>query len=37
MILQHGERMLKQFDPDLVEWLMDKFRELDIDVHTDAE
>lgn len=36
-ILQHGERMLKHFDPDLVGWLMDKFRELGIDVRTEAE
>ncbi|MCP5412080.1 MAG: NAD(P)/FAD-dependent oxidoreductase [Alphaproteobacteria bacterium] len=35
-ILQHGERMLKQFDPDLVGWLMDKFGELGIDVRTEA-
>lgn len=31
-ILQHGERMLKGFDPDLVGWLMDAFHELGIDV-----
>lgn len=36
-ILQHGERMLKHFDPDLVSWLRDKFRELGIDVRTEAE
>jgi len=36
-ILQHGERMLKHFDPDLVSWLMDKFRELGIDARTGAE
>ncbi|MCV0397335.1 MAG: NAD(P)/FAD-dependent oxidoreductase [Rhizobiaceae bacterium] len=36
-ILQHGERMLKHFDPDLVGWLMDKFAELGINVRTDAE
>ncbi len=36
-ILQHGERMLKHFDPDLVGWLMDKFAEVGIDVHTDVE
>lgn len=36
-ILQHGQRMLKHFDPDLVSWLMDKFRELGIDVRTEAE
>ncbi|PKN29799.1 MAG: NAD(P)/FAD-dependent oxidoreductase [Deltaproteobacteria bacterium HGW-Deltaproteobacteria-21] len=33
-ILQHGDRMLKQFDPDLVEWLMERFKELEIDVRT---
>jgi glutathione reductase (NADPH) len=31
-ILQHGERMLKGFDPDLVGWLMDAFQALRIDV-----
>jgi glutathione reductase (NADPH) len=36
-ILQHGERMLKHFDPDLVGWLMDKFHELGIDVRTETE
>lgn len=36
-ILQHGERMLKHFDPDLVGWLMVKFRELGIDVRTEME
>jgi glutathione reductase (NADPH) len=36
-ILQHGERMLKHFDPDLVGWLMDKFRRLGIDVRTEAK
>lgn len=36
-ILQHGERMLKQFDPDLVGWLMTKFDELGIDVRTEME
>lgn len=36
-ILQHGERMLKHFDPDLVDWLMDKFLELGIDVRTGTE
>ena len=29
-ILQHGERMLKGFDPDLVGWLMDAFHALGI-------
>lgn len=36
-ILQHGERMLKHFEPELVEWLMDKFQELGIDVRTETE
>ncbi len=31
-ILQHGERMLKGFDPDLVGWLMVAFHALGIDV-----
>src|SRR2546425_1114763 len=31
-ILQRGERMLAHFDPDLVEWLMEKFRHVGIDV-----
>lgn len=31
-ILQHGDRMLTQFDPELVSWLMEKFRELKIDI-----
>jgi glutathione reductase (NADPH) len=33
-ILQHGDRMLKQFDSNLVNWLMDSFRSLGIDVRT---
>ena len=33
-ILQHGERMLKEFDPDLVGWLMASFDALGIDVQT---
>ncbi len=33
-ILQHGERLLKHFDPDLVDWLMEKFRALGIDMRT---
>lgn len=33
-ILQRGERMLKPFDPDLVDWLMDAFRDQGIDVRT---
>src|SRR2546425_8197883 len=31
-ILQRGERMLAHFDPDLVGWLMEKFRHVGIDV-----
>ena len=31
-VLQRGERMLPQFDPDLVVWLMDKFAELGVEV-----
>jgi glutathione reductase (NADPH) len=33
-VLQRAERMLPAFDPDLVGWLMEKFRELEIDVRT---
>lgn len=33
-ILQHAERMLKEFDPDLVGWLMASFERLGIDVQT---
>ena len=33
-VLQRAERMLPAFDPDLVSWLMEKFRELGIDVRT---
>lgn len=36
-IFQRGDRMLERFDPDLVAWLMDKFRALGIDVHTGAD
>ncbi len=35
-ILQRGPRLLPQFDPDLVGWLTDKFREIGIDVRTGA-
>lgn len=31
-VLQRGERMLTQFDPNLVDFLMDKFRSVGIDV-----
>src|SRR5713101_5262764 len=33
-ILQRGERMLARFDPDLVDWLMEKFGAIGIDVRT---
>src|SRR5216684_5394363 len=31
-VLQRDERMLPQFDPDLVAWLMEKFQEIGIEV-----
>lgn len=33
-ILQRGERILEHFDPELVGWLMEKFRALGIEVRT---
>jgi glutathione reductase (NADPH) len=33
-VLQRAERMLPQFDPQLVGWLMEKFREIGVDVRT---
>lgn len=33
-VLQHGDRMLKTFDAELVGWLMEKFEALGIDVRT---
>ncbi len=33
-VLQRAERMLPQFDPDVVGWLMEAFEKLDIDVRT---
>lgn len=33
-VVQRGERMLAKFDPDLVDGLMDKFREIGVDVRT---
>ena len=33
-ILQHADRLLKEFDPDLVGWLMPSFTALGIDVQT---
>lgn len=35
-VLQRGERMLTHFDPDLVGWLMEKFRAVGIDVRTET-
>lgn len=35
-ILQHAKQMLKQFDPELVGWLMESFHSLDIDVRTET-
>ena len=35
-VLQSGPRMLPQFDPDLVGWLMEKFEEIGIDVRTNT-
>jgi glutathione reductase (NADPH) len=35
-IFQHGETMLKHFDPDTVDWLMDSFKSLGIDVRTNT-
>jgi glutathione reductase (NADPH) len=33
-VIQRGERMLPRFDPDLVGWLMGKFKDIGIDVRT---
>ncbi len=33
-VLQRGERMLPQFEPELVAWLMEKFREIGVEVRT---
>lgn len=35
-ILQRGDRLLKHFDPDLVGWLMEKFRQIGVDVRVRA-
>jgi glutathione reductase (NADPH) len=34
VVLQHGDSMLRQFDPDMVGWLMKSFDQHDIEVHT---
>jgi glutathione reductase (NADPH) len=34
IVLQRGDRMLPAFDPDLVSWLMQKFRGIGVDVRT---
>lgn len=36
-VLQRGKRMLPNFDPDLVEVLMEKFREIGVNVNVDTE
>jgi glutathione reductase (NADPH) len=36
-ILQRGDRILKQFDPDLVCWFMERCQSLGIDVRTSAK
>lgn len=36
IILQQGKRMLKHFDPDLVDWLMESFKAVGIDVRTNT-
>lgn len=33
-ILQHGERMLTPFEPELVDWLMEKYTDLGVEVRT---
>lgn len=35
-VLEQAERMLTPFDPDLVAWLMEKFREVGIDVRLET-
>ena len=35
-VLQHGSRMLTQFEPELVDWLMGSFEGIGIDVRTDT-
>lgn len=35
-VLQHGARMLKQFEPELVGWLMESFNTLGIDVRANT-
>lgn len=35
-VLQRGERMLPQFDPDVVGWLMEKFTDIGVDVRTNT-
>lgn len=35
-ILQHGSRMLTPFEPELVDWLMEKYADLGVNVETDT-
>src|SRR6266436_1888132 len=36
-VLQRGERMLTRFEPELVDWLMEKFSEIGVEVRTGTE
>jgi len=36
-ILQRGPRLLPQFEPELVEWLMEAFKAIGVDVRTNTE
>lgn len=36
-ILQRGARILPRFDPDLVDWLLERFTSLGISVHTNTQ
>jgi glutathione reductase (NADPH) len=36
MVLQRADRMLTRFDPELVGWLMEKFREISVEVWTNT-
>ena len=37
IVLQRGPRLLPHFDPDLVDWLMEKFQAVGIDVRTGTD
>jgi glutathione reductase (NADPH) len=36
IVLQRDERMLPNFDPEMVDWLMQKFREIGVEVRTQS-